>query len=142
VYTNSKDQVSLEESYKQVHNENVVDPNYISGYVPLAATILLLGKLGYNALRDRLEKIKNSSPEKRKELEKINVNEEFKKIIAGLELNRKKYEEAKSRNDTTQVANLRVIISQGEQAAIEFVNKFQEHIDHHSVTDLFKKHGI
>ena len=142
MYTNSKDQVSLEESYKQAHNENVVDQNYISGYVPLAATILLLGKLGYNALRDRLEKIKNSSPEKRKELEKINVNEEFKKIIAGLELNRKKYEEAKSRNDTTQVANLRVIISQGEQAAIEFVNKFQEHIDHHSVTDLFKKHGI
>ena len=145
-YTNSKDQISLEESYRKVHSEEIVeeivDPNDIHPIVPIATTLLLIGKLGLDKLKERLQKIENEKPEKKKELLKIYANQNFDRRVKDLEGLRQKYDEAKSKNDTTQMANLSVHIRQYEQDTVNFIDKFQEHIDHHSVTNLFKRHNI
>jgi hypothetical protein len=140
MYSNRKDQINLEEVYKAVHNPELLKEDQFET-INLTGTLLFLGSIGAVALVNEIKKLLNSekTEEKRKEFEKIAVNETFKKLLNNIETIHAEKINAK---DKTVYANKHVELTQAIQYAKDFAKKYKKWVDSEHLEKRLDQAGI
>jgi hypothetical protein len=151
MYSNSKDQLSLEESYRVVHNPEVIEEDQFETVANLPAAYAIFAGLGITGL------VKFLMTKKKEEIEQLKQDPEFMECVKKLKDTQEKIDNAnniiqraKNSRDVDTVQKYSSLLAAYTTEHHRLTQRLKTELKDNGypekrldqVTDLFKKNGI